>query len=170
MKSKGLSLLEVTIVMVISSILGLAIAVNFVFVEKLRSTTEEKIALTREARIAMNHMARVLRGVKVTEPVTAGPDQITATIEGGYLSFIPSDATVSYTRNTTDNTLEYTLNGSTSVIAGAPEKEIYITYFEGRWDGSKFEIKLKAEKGDLPVFLRTKIMALGGITPAPPPT
>ena len=163
MRNKGLTLIELTVVIAISTVIGLAITFNFLTAHYLRSMTQDNIALSREARIAMNHMTRVLRFAKPAT-ITAGSNQISATIEGvpQHLNFITSDTTITYTRDTDNDTLEYTQGAESAlVIAGGGERDIDITYFEGSWDGTELEVKLMAQKEDRPVSLLTRIRPLG---------
>ena len=61
MKNKGLTLIELAVVVVIVAIATLAITMHFVSEQRFRTNVQEKINIGKEARIAMNHMVRVLR-------------------------------------------------------------------------------------------------------------
>ncbi len=166
MRNKGFSIIELAVVMTISTIIGLAIAFNFVTVHYLRSMTQDNIALSRETRIAMNHMTRVLRFAKPATIDDTVANQISATIEGvpQHLDFITSDTNIAYTRDTDNNTLEYTQGAEAAVvIAGGGERDIDITYFQPSWDSTEveLEIKLTAQKESRSVSLLTKIRPLG---------
>ncbi len=171
MKNSGLTIAELTIVMVICAIVVVAIGANLVAAHYFRATTQDTIEVSREARIATNHMARVLRFAK-PGTVTAGSNQITATIDGGHfkdkdgnLTIIQTDTDILYERDTTNKTLTYKqAAGSPEVIAGGGQADIDITYFNGIWysGSSELEIKLTAEKGGRSVSVQTRILALGG--------
>jgi len=179
MRNNGLTITELTIVIAISTIVALAIGFNFVAANYFRNTTENTVEVSREARIALNHISRTLRFAdpdpSIPTPITAGANQITATIEGGHfrdksgnLTLIQSDTVIRYERDTANDTLEYTydLGGaseSTVVIAGSGAKDIDITYFDGIWYGTppEIEVKLTAEKDNRSISVQTRILVLG---------
>jgi len=173
MRNNGLTITELTIVIAISTIVALAIGFNFVAANYFRNTTENTVEVSREARIALNHISRTLRFAdpdsSIPTPITAGANQITATIKEGHISLIQTnDTVIRYERDTTNDTLEYTYdlggaNESTVVIAGGGAKDIDITYFDGIWYGTppEIEVKLTAEKDNRSISVQTRILVLG---------
>jgi prepilin-type N-terminal cleavage/methylation domain-containing protein len=163
MRNNAFTLTELVMVIVISTIVVCAIGFNLVAANYFRATTQDNVEISREARIAINHMTRVLRFAKVSEPITAGSNSITANIEGGRLSFITADTPVAYTRNVVNDTLEYTQGATTQTIAGGGQRSIDITYFDGIWNNATKEmtIKITAEKGGRSVSIQTRILAMG---------
>ncbi len=162
MRNSGLTIVEVTIITVITAIVVLAVGANLVAAHYFRATTHDTIELSREARIATNHMARVLRFAK-PGTITAGEDEISATVDSGHLLLITSDNTdIVYTR-TANNTLTYTQDGVTNVIAGGGESDIDIIDFDGIWYSltSEIEIELTAEKEGRSISVQTRILVLG---------
>ncbi|UCD54598.1 MAG: hypothetical protein JSV93_03505 [Candidatus Omnitrophota bacterium] len=138
MRNNGFSLIEVTIIVSISALIGLAITFNFVIAHHLRCMTEDNVAISREVRIAMNHMTRVLRFAKPDTLDDTVENQISATIEGGHLDFIASaDADIVYEYIPENKSIEYTQDENPAiVIAGGGEREIDITFLKTDWEGN----------------------------------
>lgn len=165
MKKRGLSLTELIVAIVISSIVMLAITVYFVSEYRFRSMMQDRIAITREARLAMNHMTRILRFADPGPLSTSiDTDKINTMIEGGHLAFMPelplgmeNSYVVKYERLGT-NVLEYTQD------PGEPDEIArYITEFIPIRTSDLIEIRLTAQKGNQSVSLKTKIRAFGEI-------
>jgi len=160
MKKNGLTLMELMIVIIISSFIGLAITAYFVSEFRFRLAMQDRIALTREARIATNHMRRVLRFASSVN--IQGGTAIMADIEGGHLDFIENDITIAYGRNGTD--LSYVIDPH-AIPPETPQLSVIATNisalnFEEINHGVR--ITLTAENNNSSVTLQTNVRPLGG--------
>lgn len=146
MKHKGLTLIELVVAMVVTTIIALSMVLYFVGENSFRNMMQERVTLAREARIATNHMTRVLRFAIPDTIDDTIDNQISATIAVGdssnpHLGSITSDTYVEYILND-DNTLMYTQG-----IDGTPiEIAEDIIYFDSTFDNPELTIQLIAEK------------------------
>jgi len=162
MKKNGLTLMELMIVIIISSFIGLAITAYFVSEFRFRLAMQDRIALTREARIATNHMRRVLRFASSVNIQGAGTI-IVADIEGGHLDFIENDITIAYGRNGTD--LSYVIDPH-AVPPETPQVSVIATNISALNFADinhGVRIILTAENNNSSVTLQTNVRPLGGL-------
>ena len=146
MNRKGFTLLELVIVLVISSLLVLAIAYEFMVLSSYQKAVLDQINASNDARTAMDDMVRVLR--YAIAPVTVAANSggyatnITATIAGpGHLNEITSNTEVTFGR-TADNTFVYNI-GSTAGVGGATYAIVNnITDLAAEWDSANNELTL----------------------------
>jgi Tfp pilus assembly protein PilW len=168
MNSRGLTLAELTVAMVIGGVIFFALTCQFVAELTFRKTINNQIAATDDASVAMRHMTRVLRYAKPstvsTVPVTGYATSITATIDHATahsadncdnLSEFTADAVVTYGR-TSVNTFEYKRGTAAPIIISNR-----ITDFTPTWVNPNLSIQLTAQQGNRSSSLNTKIRLLG---------
>jgi len=168
MTKKGLTLIELVITMVISSLIALALMIFFVAEYRFRVADREKIALIREANIAMHHMTRILRFARagtIDDGIDAGVgvlDRIGDITNGDGIEImdnvtpIPAGgAVVEYVR-TAGNVFQYTQD------AGPPvDVATNITGLSTDWNDPDLTINLAASDGNNAVNLQTSVRVLG---------
>jgi type II secretory pathway pseudopilin PulG len=150
MNNKGATLLELVIVLLISSLLVLAMAFQFTALFFYQKNVLGQINASNDANMAMHSMIRIFRyaipSTVTTTTHTGCVTSITATIAGpGYLSEITSNTTVTFGRRA-DNTFAYFITGgATNVIANN------ITSFpvsDASWDITNGELTLRLTATD----------------------
>lgn len=160
MNRRGMTLIEVIMVLVLGGILLLAMTAQFIADVKFRRIINDQIAISQEAAVAVNHMTRTLR-FAVPDSIqinTFGPSayQLTATIEPGHLAGFTTNKQVTYQR-WGDPTIRYLVSGANLVIIARN-----IASFVPSWDPATKELTLTftVTKGSQSVTISTKIYVL----------
>lgn len=166
LKKSSFTLLEMTVTMVVSGILILALSYQFVAMARFKTIIENKAEPSREAYIVLNHMMHVLRFAKASSAiefpgVVSTEERLTATIEKGHISMIPTSDTVCYYRRIKATNVLYFKAGTDA------ERELsrYVAYFDagavGAAPNREIILKLIFSKGDTVTPIQTKIRVLG---------
>ena len=166
MENRGLTLVELIVVMVISGIIFLAVTCQFVAEQTFRTTINDQIAATNDASIAMSHMTRVLRHARhSTVSINAIPVRyiasIRATIDqdiaGTNLPEFTADTQVIYGRKQ-DNTFEYTVGANVAQVISRN-----IIAFSATFDRTYkiLTVSLTAQRGNKRSSINSKIRVLG---------
>ena len=153
-KTSGFSLIEITVTMIIATIMVLSITLYFVAEHNFREMIKERTTVVREARIAMNHLTETFRFVNPADITSAGTDQIVADIDGVTTTFERLDIGTVNTDRT--NVIERRTS-----VDDAAEIARDITVLEFVWADPYLEIELTAAKGNQSIPLHTKIKVLG---------
>ncbi|MFA5142819.1 MAG: type II secretion system protein [Candidatus Omnitrophota bacterium] len=163
MMKRGVTLIELMIVLLVSGIVVFAVATQFVSVTYFRNMIEDQSVVTTEANMAMHNMTKILRYAKSSMPVTvtnnSSVTSLEATISGdGYLDGITSDKKVIFTHNKASGEFIYQLDisGTPRVIAK------YISSFAPAYDGvNELLLKITAKKNIRSSSLESKVHFLG---------
>ena len=167
LKKSSFTLAEMAIAMVISGILTLALASQFVAMARFKTALENKAEPSREAYIILNHMTHLLRFASATGGASfasdANVDLLTADIEGGHITPILTTTTCYYRRYKATNSLTFQAG-----TGAEQELSKYVTYFNadivdtaGTPPDRKITLKFIFSKGDTVTPVQTKIKALG---------
>ena len=169
-KHKGLTLTELIASMVIVAIVGLAVTIQFVAENKMRSAMQPRIMLARKANIAMDHMTRLLRFAYPDTVDLTVPNEISATINKEALPQFTGilgeeNINVHYTLNVGTGVLTFDLDNDVDTLnnpVGPYEIARYITAFGSDFqDSPNLRITLVAQDGDNSIPLQTTIMTMG---------
>ena len=175
MVKRGVTLIELIIVLSISGIVILAVTAQFVTALSFQSMIGDQATATTEAEMAMHSMTRVLRYAKYSQPVTTPDDtsgtSVKATISGnGYLDEIPLnvDTPVTFTRiKTGDDANKFTYkigsSGTANTIATG------ITFFSAKYPADASDptnhnlvLNITATKNTRSSSLESQVHLLGG--------
>lgn len=173
MKKSGITLVEMIVAMLLSTVIISAIGIQFVAMVRFNTTLQNTINAERDAYIIANNMARILR---FADPATfnfATPNILSATIKAGHLSFIPIDTLVTYGRGYVDP-----LNPNVFWVIRAGESAVTILSRNvSLWDATSsiydsatrelsivFDItKTSANGQTVTIPIRTKIKVIGDL-------
>jgi len=179
MKNRGVTLIELMLVLMMSGILGLTLVSQFIAEQRFRGLLQDERVVLEEADIAMHHMTRALRFAfpntkegpdNVTFPTTTDyPEAVQVYIEGGHITpFNDSDFgyQVTYRWKNSESNPSDPHNKTLEYIAGTNEPVILarnIENFDCAYSGPKKEftitLTVKKENGKT-VALRTKVTLL----------
>lgn len=101
MKKSGITLVEMIVAMLLSTIIVSALACQFVAMVRFNTALQNTIEAERDAYTVVNNMTRILRFADPSSFTFSVPSGswIGATIKGGHLSFVTADRNVWYGRS-----------------------------------------------------------------------
>lgn len=155
MHKRGMTLVELTIAMVLGSILVMVMTVQFVTNLRVTNAVKDRIAISQEASFAINHMNRVLKFARPNP--TIGASSITANIEGGHLPEFTVQTQVIYAFNSAAKTFSYTVGAGSPVVIARGVSSFVPNFSTATND---FTITLATTKGTQTVTVDTIIHAL----------
>lgn len=163
MRKRAATLIELVTVFVLLSILALSTTLVFLASEIFKKKITEQNVVWFDTDIAMSHMTMSLR-FALSSPApaftnTTSRNTITATIEKGHISRIPTTNTsVQYYWTKADNKFWYK-QGTAAAIQLA-ENVTDFTVDLNELANKEFTINLKASKNGKTIAVRTKIHSL----------
>lgn len=167
MKKSGITLVEMIVAMLLSTMIISAIGIQFVAMVRFNTTLQNTITAERDAYIIASNMTRILR---FADPDPAAfilnpPDWIKATIKGGHLSFITTDTNVWYGGEPPDPFWVYR-DGD----AAATTLSNNVSYWDMTYDSATQELSIafditrtSANGQTVTIPIRTKIKVIGDL-------
>jgi len=174
MRRRGMTLVELTVVMVLSAILLLAMTSQFLANQNVQAAIANQLFAVQEAEVALTHMTRVLRfAVPSPAPVINGDlgsypggSTIQATIEGAaagqdkyHLPEFTSDTQVEYAQDSGHDL--YCIIGTGAPVLIAKGVTLTTTLNSSGFSADhNFTITVLAQKGNRSITLNTAIHSL----------
>ena len=118
MNKKAVSLIELIIAVMLSGIIVLVMACQFVAEYKMQSAIQDQASVTTDASVAVRYITRVMKFAIPTANIQFGSKTgvqkyLSADIESGHLADNPGHVEFDWM---TDNTLKYTANGGVTYL------------------------------------------------------
>lgn len=164
MQKRGITLVELTLVMLICSIMLLVMTCQFLATQGFLNILNNQNANTQDAALALNHMTRLLR-FATSPSINADPDiypkgSIKATIEGGHnLAGFNLNRDIEYGVKG-DGALEYIIDPGDPLHGPPVVIACNVTSFSVTWEDEEFTINLTVKKGNQEMAVSTKIYSM----------
>lgn len=164
MKKSGITLIEMSVAMVLSAVILVALTYQIASITQFKNAVQDKIDAEREAYFVVRNMSDMLRFAIpnsnfVLSPNT-NPQTLDADIAANRLTSIPAGGRITYSRNINTHSLSLTI-GTTSPVTLSNYVDSW--NLNNVWDSNtnKLIIDFSITKNKVTIPVRTTIKVIG---------